>query len=137
MSAQEFVLDCSVAAAWFVEDEADQYCDRVLHLLSNARAWVPHMFSAELANIVLVAERQGRVSRSKCEEFLRCLSDMPITVDAPNDFGAIRSLLEIAREFRLSAYDATYLELAVRKEIPLATKDKKLREAARSCKLEL
>ncbi|MGH9464930.1 MAG: type II toxin-antitoxin system VapC family toxin [Thermoanaerobaculia bacterium] len=128
-----FVLDCSVTMAWCFEDEADRYSDGVLASLSDAAAVVPGLWPLEVANVLMVSERRGRVTREDGQRFLEHLASLPITVDpvAP----AAGEILAVARAHRLSAYDAAYLHLAVRTDLPLATRDRTLRAAARAARV--
>ncbi len=126
----EFVLDGSVALAWYFRDEVDAYAMAVLDHLPGARALVPAVWPWEIGNGVLSGERRGRSTEAQAERWLGYLLDLPITVDA----GGVADLrgegLGLARRFGLSTYDAAYLELALRRGLPLATLDRRLREAA-------
>ena len=126
-----FVLDCSVGMAWCFEDKADRYADGVLDRLVDESALVPPLWPLEIANVLVVAERRRRLRRSDSARFLELVGALPIAVDTatPNP----SHLLAVAREHRLSAYDAAYLALAMREGIPLATRDLALGKAARRC----
>lgn len=128
-----FVLDCSVTMAWCFEDEANRYSDAVLTALSTDQAIVPSLWSLEVANVLVVSERRGRLSREDAQRFLDLLAGLPITVSpfAPEPAEA----LALAREHRLSAYDAAYLSLALRARLPIATRDRALRMAARATRV--
>lgn len=128
-----FVLDCSVTMAWCFEDEADRYSDRVLASLSGASAIVPGRWPLEVANVLVVSERRGRLRREDGERFLEHLAGFPVVVD-PVVPGA-GELLAVARAHRLSAYDAAYLHLAARTHLPLATRDRTLRAVARAARV--
>lgn len=127
-----FVLDCSVTLAWCFEDEADRYAGRVLEALGARGAIVPALWPYEVANVLLVAERRRRLRRADSVRFLTLLAALPIEVDPPLGIEAIPGLGAIAREHRLSAYDAAYLDLAMRERLPLATRDSALGGAARA-----
>lgn len=124
-----FVLDASITMAWCFEGETTPYSDSVLDRVRNDGATVPAVWPLEVVNTLLVAERKARVSSEQSTAFAHLLSALPIRV-APMDpddiFGAIFSL---GREYGLSSYDASYLHLAVRTNLPLATLDERLRSA--------
>ena len=123
-----FVVDCSVAVAWYVEDESNRYTERVLARLMEEGAVVPCLWRAEFANAILMAERRRRVSATKRGEILKHIERLPIGLDAnPVDVSRLGSL---AKEQGLTAYDAAYLELANRLNLPLASQDNDLKQAA-------
>ena len=125
-----FVVDCSVTMAWCFEDECDEYADSVLTSLESAEACVPFVWSLEVANVLLVAERRGRISVAGSARFAQLLADLPIVVDLDDHIRLHGPVLELGRRTGLSAYDASYLDLAMRLGIPLATRDEDLRAAA-------
>jgi predicted nucleic acid-binding protein len=126
----QFILDSSVALAWAFEDESDPYADRVGDALPDARAFVPSLWPVEVGNALLVGERRKRTTEVKVTQFLTLLQTQPITVDDETAGRAWQETLTLARAHQLSAYDATYLELAIRRGLPLATLDEKLKAAA-------
>ena len=121
-----FVLDCSVAAAWAFEDEQDELSEATLDLLTEQEALVPALFPYELANVLAVGERRGRLSERQSAGFLEQVGKLGFQVQPPSDPGR---LLDLARRHGLSAYDAAYLDLALRSGLPLATRDGRLRAA--------
>ncbi len=125
-----FVLDASVAAAWCFDDESTPAAWRLLEGLLTAPGHVPTLWALEIGNILLGAERRARITRARAVQFLGILDDLDIRVDADSPGRAFRDVLPLAREHRLTTYDATYLELAMRLGLPLATKDKALARAA-------
>lgn len=125
-----FVLDCSVAMAWCFEDESAGYADAVLGALEGAEALVPGLWSLEVANVLLVAERRGRISEAAAARFVELLRGLPISIDGEDAGRALGNVLSLARERSLSSYDAAYLDLAMREGLPLATLDQRLRESA-------
>lgn len=135
-----FVLDASITMAWVFEDEVSGVDphephldpDSVLTRLLRENALVPALWSLEVANALLVGERRGRLSRRDAERFVQLLAALPIEVDAGTSRHAFRDILPLAREHGLSAYDAAYLELALRIGAPLATLDTALARAART-----
>lgn len=131
-----FVLDASVAMSWCFEDEADARGDAVLRRLAASRASVPGIWPLEIANVLLAAERRGRIRAAESARFLALLEALPIEVDAHTAARATREILLLGREHGLSSYDAAYLELAARSGLPLATRDERLGAAAESLGIE-
>ncbi|MGH7324201.1 MAG: type II toxin-antitoxin system VapC family toxin [Candidatus Rokuibacteriota bacterium] len=126
------VLDCSVAMAWCFETEADRYADAVLDALADGMAVVPALWPLEVANVLVMAERRRRLSRADTMRFLELTGALPLVVDNPITIGELPGLLGLATTHRLSAYDAAYLHLAMREQLPLATRDRALSAAARA-----
>jgi predicted nucleic acid-binding protein len=130
-----FVIDTSVAMAWCFEDEATPATDSVLDLLGNDQAVVPAIWPLEVANVLLVAERRGRLTEAQASRFLELLAQLPINVDtSPTDMAGI---VATGRRHTLSSYDAAYLLLAERLGATLATLDKPLAKAARKAGVQL
>jgi predicted nucleic acid-binding protein len=129
----EFVLDASVAFSWcFPGDPAEDtpYSRRILSRLATDDALVPEIWGFEIANIIFVAfNRRKRINQRQIDEYLMRLKALPIRVEL-NDVWANIALESQARKWNLPAYDAAYLELALRKKLPLATADDDLRKAA-------
>lgn len=132
-----FVLDCSVTAAWCFEDEADAYAEAMLDRLAEGEALAPALWPLEMANVLLVAERKNRLSRAQTERLVELLQGLPIVIDNGTAERAMGKTLALARAQRLSSYDASYLELAMREGVPLATRDKALRMSAKRCGVAL
>lgn len=128
-----FVLDCSVAMTWCFGDETNPYSEAVLQDLADTGAVVPSIWLLEMANVLLVAERRKRISKAQSRRFVELLQALPIAVDDVSAARAWDGLLSLAREQQLSAYDAAYLELAMREGLPIATLDAALRKAAKRC----
>jgi predicted nucleic acid-binding protein len=123
-----FVLDASVTMAWCFEDEATPDTDAVLDRLGTDEAAVPAIWPLEVANVLLIAERRGRVSEAQSSRFAGLLAQLPIHVDDhPGDIAALAAL---GRRHELSSYDASYLALAQRLGAGLATLDRPLAGAA-------
>jgi predicted nucleic acid-binding protein len=127
---RDFVLDGSVTIAWFFEDETDDYADSVEDALTVATAIVPSLWRLEVANALLMGERRKRTTEAKVTAFLSLLKLLPIAPDDETANRAWQETLNLARTHNLSVYDAAYLELAVRRGLPLATLDAKLKAAA-------
>lgn len=131
-----FVLDTSVTLAWCFEDEASPFADRVLHLLETGEAVTPAIWPLEVANALLVGERRHRIDGSGRVRFLELLRSLNVHSQPQPPFIAVGSLLELAKAQQLSAYDAAYLELAMREGVPLATLDGRLVRAAEAVGLQ-
>lgn len=132
-----FVLDASAAVAWCFNDEATPESIALLGSLQSRTAVVPVLWRWEVINVLLVAERRQRIGAAVTNLFLRLLEQLPISVDEGSSDVAIGNALRLARERRLSSYDAAYLELALRLDLPLATRDGDLAEAARAMRIQL
>lgn len=130
LSITGFVLDGSLALAWYFKDEADAYADAVAARLPFSRAVVPLIWPLEVANALLMGERRQRSTEAQAARWLGYLGSLPIDVDDETNRRAWGEVLSLARPRRLSAYDAAYLELAMRRGLPLATLDDKLKAAA-------
>ena len=128
-----FVLDNSIVMAWYFEDEANDYTSAILESLAENEALVPTIWPLEVANVLLVGERKGRSTEARTSRFIALLDALPIRVDAATSRRALSEILTLAREQRLSAYDAAYLDLAMREGLSLATQDQALRRAAAAC----
>jgi predicted nucleic acid-binding protein len=124
-----FVLDTSIAVAWCFEDEADPAVDALLDGLKARGCVVPALWPLELTNVLLQAERRGRVTMTTVDGRLAAFAALPITVDTAASSHVGAAVLALARLHGLTTYDAAYLELAMRRRLPLATKDKALRRA--------
>lgn len=132
-----FVLDVSVTMSWCFEDEASDETWALLDRLAEETAIVPGMWSAEVANVLLVAERRRRIDRAKVRMFAAQLSALPIVVEETSASRTMGDVLAIGRETGLAVYDALYLDLALRHSLPLATTDLKMRAAARKMRLRI
>jgi len=130
-----FVVDCSVAARWLLPDESTPYTDAVFELLATRDAVVPPLFVSECANVFLKLVRQKRLDPDAARDAVRALGDLGLEVDR-NPVSPER-LFQLAHQYGLSAYDATYLELALRRGLPLACIDGGLRAAAERAGLTL
>jgi predicted nucleic acid-binding protein len=133
-----FVLDASVALCWFYEDQATKFSERVMHRLgSGDDAIVSAIWPFEIANSLVVAERRRLTSAGRIEQFVLALRALPIVADSLGPERATSETLQLARKQRLSASDASYLDLAMRTMQPLATVDNALRQVARSVGVDL
>jgi len=132
-----FVLDNSIAMAWCFEDESNALADVVLESLKQSKVLVPAIWPLEVGNVLLVAERRGRLSKADSTRFLTMLSALPIYSETETRQRAMSDILFLAREQQLSTYDASYLDLAMRQGIPIVTLDKNLMNAAKQCQVAL
>jgi predicted nucleic acid-binding protein len=98
--------------------------------MAGGKAFVPRLWKLEVANALVIGERRGKISRGDANDFLEFAESLSILVDPAESGYGFPSVLRYARELQLSVYDATYLELAARRALPLATKDEPLAQAA-------
>lgn len=127
-----FVLDTSISLAWFLDRPVPHFAVQVWNSLKQgSRAVVPPLWILEMANGLATAERCGALTRSNID---RCLTDIEFLLATAVDFTAstisVRQALSVASAFRLTAYDAVYLEASRREQLPLATLDRALKNAA-------
>ena len=127
-----FVLDCSVTMSWCFEDEARPETDEILDRLGIDGATVPSLWYWEVANVLNLGARRGRISSSDVAARLNFLGALPIAADTEGPTRAWRETLLLAQTHKLTVYDAAYLELANRLGFDLATTDVALRSAARA-----
>ncbi len=124
------MLDASIAAAWCLDGEGDVYSLAALRSLTAGGVIAPHLWGLEVANVLLTAERRGRISTEDVNRACTNLLSLPIAVDPVARDRALTSVLRLARPHGLTSYDATYLELAMRHDLPIATLDAALAMAA-------
>ncbi len=133
-----FVLDNSVTMRWCFENTATPYAERVLeHLLMSERAYVPVLWLYEVVSVLAKAQRTASITAHKGRGFLEDIKSLDIAVDVESVGYVLGEVHVLAVEHRLSGYDAAYLELAIRKGLPLATLDEELQRAARMVGVEL
>ncbi|MBI4773303.1 MAG: type II toxin-antitoxin system VapC family toxin [Deltaproteobacteria bacterium] len=130
-----FVVDNSVVMPWCFEEEGNSYAEAVLESLEAGEAFVPAIWPLEVGNVLLVAERKKRLSRASVVRFLALLGGLPITVEQETPERMLKEIVSLAREHGLSTYDASYLDLAMRLDLPLSTLDASLVKAAGKCKV--
>lgn len=136
----DFVLDNSVAMRWLLESKKpseQNYAESVLKTLVDVKAQVPNLWHLEAANVLLGAERQGELTTGETERFIAQLESLPIHVDPLTPNQVFSRTIMLAKAYKLSSYDAAYLELAVRERLPLATLDKNLIKAAKKAEVEI
>jgi predicted nucleic acid-binding protein len=123
------VVDASVTIGWYLADEATDTTQMVLGLLGESEAIAPALWWFEIRNALLMNERRARLDPSQIAAILAHLARLPIALDREPAGDAV---LALARAHRLTFYDAAYLELALRRDAPLATLDRRLGAAARA-----
>jgi len=126
------VLDCSVALSWILPGEQDDAVAAVLDLVADEGALVPEIWWLETANVLLLAERRGRITLAQRVAAQTALRGLHLTTDRETSNAAWGATLDLAAARRLTVYDAAYLELALRAGLPLASRDAALLQAARS-----
>ena len=126
------VIDASVALAWCFPDEASEYADAVLVAIENRAVLVPAIWSIEITNALLVGERRKRIRQPEVRRFVELLRGLNIVEDAQPFADTVGNVLPLAREQDLTAYDAAYLDLALRRGAQLATLDITLQKASRA-----
>ncbi len=123
-----FVLDASIAAAWFLPDEQHEAADRLMSEMRSSVGLVPALFWFETRNLFLVAERRGRLKQGEPLLLMTQLRGLPLEDAGSGGDGLV---LELATRYSLTAYDASYVALARTQGLPLATGDRKMATAAR------
>ncbi|HSV69511.1 MAG TPA: type II toxin-antitoxin system VapC family toxin [Methylibium sp.] len=125
------VLDASAALAWCFADERTAASQALLDQVAQVGAVVPPLWHLEVGNILLAAERRARATVAQVADAIGSLARLPIATDQADAAQRTREALALARQHRLSVYDACYLDLALRRALPLATLDPDLQRAAR------
>lgn len=124
------VLDASFTFQWLLEDEASPEGDAALTSIRVGGATVSALWSVEITNVLGISERRGRLTTDGVADALDLLQSLPLEVAKPSTLVEAGVILDLMRTHRLTAYDAIYLELAMRLRLPLATKDRELIVAA-------
>jgi predicted nucleic acid-binding protein len=132
-----FVIDASVTLAWCFEDESRLDADRVLARLEQEEALAPAHWPLEVANALHTAERRGRMEASELPRLRALLAALPVEVAPVELTTATGGILETARTYDLTAYDAACLDLAAIRGLPLATVDERLRAACARAGVEV
>ena len=131
LAPARFVLDALIALAWCFDDEASPATEALLDQVRTHGAVVPTLWHLELGNVLLAAERRGRTIEGGIVVRLSLFARLPIEIDVETSGRAWRETLVLARAERLTLYDGAYLELAMRRGLPLATTDRELAAAAK------
>jgi len=134
-----FVLDASVALRWFLDDPVPEYAEKVRQLvLDGYRALVPVVWTLEMVNSLVVAEKQGKIAAVAVDDRLLNIEELLDSyIDTRIEGISARRALTVARNSGLTAYDAAYLELAQTEKLPLSTLDVQLRKAAERAGVEI
>ena len=133
----DFVVDNSVVMSWCFADEGGDYGDRILSKLETAEALAPSVWPLEVGNVLMVAERRKRLTEADTVRFLALLSGLPIMVEQETPDRMMREIVALAREHALSTYDASYLDLAMRSGLSIATLDTGLIKAAQKSRVDV
>jgi predicted nucleic acid-binding protein len=132
-----FVLDNSVALAWCFEDEQTEAIMALLDRVTDTGAFAPQLWPVEALNGLLMAERRKRIDAARRHQLAGFLAELPIAIDGETATRLWHPTAQLAEDHKLTAYDATYLELALRLDLPLATSDKPLIAAAQGSGIPL
>lgn len=132
-----FVPDVSAVCAWCFEDERTEASEALLARLPECELCVPTLFLWELGNVLLMAERRGRITAADRSRFFALVVQLNLEIDPADPHIVWHDVLSLAAQHGLTCYDAAYLELAMRAGLPLASRDNALLAAARACGLEL
>lgn len=132
-----YVVDASVAMAWCFLDEATTATRTLYQELSKATLTVPAWWTIELSNVLYLAEKKGRIPTDRVAEFILFVNGLQLEIDSLPPEHAFSHLLPLCRSHGLTSYDAIYLELAERRNLPLATLDEPLRKAAKKMGVKL
>jgi predicted nucleic acid-binding protein len=130
-------VDASVALAWCFPDEASDYADSVLVAVENQTVIVPAIWAVEITNALRVGERRKRIRQPDVRRFIELVNGLRVVEDGQLFADTASNILPLAREYDLSAYDAAYLDVAVRHEIPLATLDGALQKACKTAGINI
>ena len=131
------VLDSSVTLSWCFEDERTDATDALLKQVVESGAEAPSLWPLEILNALSMAERRPRIDSDRRQRLCGFLHDLPVNIDVETASRAWAASSQLATRFKLTLYDAAYLELAQRLNLPLATLDKELRAAGRALGIAL
>lgn len=135
MTQARLVLDASMTLAWLLKRQSAReldVADRCMSVVTEVEAWVPELWHLEVSNVLCLYERRRLLVPQQSDDFLNLLDSLPVTTDATLPSQRREHLRQLARRHALSAYDAAYLDLALRHEATLATFDQRLADAARA-----
>ena len=132
-----FIVDASVGFAWVYQGQATPETDHLLNeIAAGATVIVPGLWFLEMSNVLLMAQRRHRLTAAQRKAAMEKLSALQLTVNEEGSRNAFGKTSELAEKYGLTIYDATYLELALRRSLPLASRDEALRNAAKQCGLK-
>ena len=129
------VVDASVSAAWLLPDEATPYTEAVLQATAEREVWVPALWLLEMGNLLINAQRRKRIDAVKRRELVMAASALRLRVD--REPVSMADMDALAASHGLSVYDAAYLELAMRRGLPMATLDAATRKAMEASSVAL
>lgn len=133
-----FILDSSLTMAFVLADEATIETDKILdNLGQGGKAFAPALWRWEVGNVLLMAERRKRITAAESQHHLQLLQSLPVDLDENAWWEAWDATPRLARKHHLTLYDAAYLELAVRRGLPVGSLDTELRKAAKAEGLKL
>ncbi len=132
-----FVLDSSVALAWALPDESNPTLDPLCDRLTTEMVIVPPVWPLEIGNVLLIAVKRHRLSVRDMSRLVQEFRALPVEIDSISIEESLKDTLLLSRKYELTTYDASYIELAQRRKIPLATLDTKLRHVCLTAKIEL
>ncbi len=133
----DFVIDNSVVMTWCFKDETSQYADHILDRLEVSDGFVPSIWPVVVCIVLLVGEHNKRIVESDSTRFIALLAELPIIVEQVPPERMLKEIFAIARKHKRSSYDASYLYLAMRKGLPIATLDNNLLAAAKRSKVPI
>lgn len=131
-TTSDFVLDYSVTMSWCFDDEVTDYGEAILDSLDNHQAVVPTIWPLEVTNVLLMAIRRKRLNKAKAAAFLDRLGDFPIELANSKPISAMSTIFSLGADKKITSYDASYLDLAIARNIKIATLDKGLIKAAKA-----
>ena len=132
-----FVLDSSVALSWVLPDEFNPALDRLCDRLSDDVALVPPIWPLEIGNALLVAVKRGRLTTRDLHRITTALRALPVEIETASTARSLDETLSLAQRYNLTTYGASYVELAQRRDVALATLDDRLRKVCSSAKVAL
>lgn len=131
------IIDCSITMAWCFADEGTEYTAHIQDRLIAEAALVPAHWVLEVTHVLAMAEKRKRISAADATEFVKLLAVLEIHIDNDASARAFRHILPLCRDHSLTSYDAAYLDLALRQQLPLASLDEDLCRAATSLGVEV
>ena len=132
----QFVLDCSVAVSWCFDDEKHDDTDALLTTIRDHGAWVPSLWHLEVINVLVQGCKRGRLSGDHADTFLNLLGQLNIYTDTDTHNHCFTDIYNLSKTHGITSYDSAYLELAQRRNIPIATKDKELNKVAQAINIK-
>jgi predicted nucleic acid-binding protein len=132
-----FVIDSSIAVAWCFQDAATPATNHLLERMVTEAAAVPAWWYLEITNVLALAERKKRVTAAQVAQFIALIESLDLEVDDQAPGRAFAHLLPLCRSHELTSYDAVYVDLSLRRQLPLASLDDDLRAAAKALGIEV